>query len=114
MENIIKVFIDDLMVDGDSLDICLNNLTLLLKQYINTNLVINWEKCHLIVNQDIVLEHVILERRIEIDKSKINFIHFLLPLTSVREVQSFLGHIGFYHKFIKDFSNITLPLCSLL
>lgn len=114
MENIIKVFIDDLMVDGDSLDICLNNLTRLLKQCINTNLVINWEKCHLIVNQDIVLEHVILERRIEIDKSKINFIHFLLPLTSVREVQSFLGHIGFYHKFIKDFSNITLPLCSLL
>ncbi|KAH9734147.1 hypothetical protein KPL71_017278 [Citrus sinensis] len=58
--------------------------------------------------------HVISERGIEVDKSKIDLIRSLPPPTSVREVRSFLGHAGFYHRFIKDFSKITLPLCNLL
>ena len=66
------------------------------------------------VNQGIVLGHVISERGIEINKSKIDFIRSLPPPTSVREVRSFISHVGFYHRFIKDFSKIALPLCNLL
>ncbi|XP_052291919.1 uncharacterized protein LOC127900755 [Citrus sinensis] len=62
----------------------------------------------------IVLGHVIFESGIEVDKSKINLIRSLPPPTSVREVRSFLGHAGFYRRFIKDFSKIALPLCNLL
>ncbi|XP_024042755.1 uncharacterized protein LOC112099572 [Citrus clementina] len=61
-----------------------------------------------------VYGHVISERGIEVDKSKIDLIHSLPPPTSVREVRSFLGHAGFYRRFIKDFSKIALPLCNLL
>ena len=114
MEDIIEVFIDNFTVYGDSFDRCLDNLTLVLKRCIDTNLVFNWEKCHFMVNQSIVLGHVISKRGIEVNKSKIDLIRFLSPPTSVREVRSFLSYVGFYRRFIKDFSKISLPLCNLL
>ncbi|XP_062113938.1 uncharacterized protein LOC133824940 [Humulus lupulus] len=101
-------------VYGDSFDRCLHNLTLVLQQCIETNLVLNWEKCHFMVNQGIVLGHVISVKGIEFDKAKIDLIHSLPSPTSVKEVRSFLGHAGFYRRFIKDFPKISTPLCNLL
>ena len=48
------------------------------------------------------------------DKSKIATIQTLTPLTTMRGIRSFLGHAGFYRRFIKDFSKIAKPLCKLL
>ena len=68
-----------------------------------TNLVLNWEKCHFMVKEGIVLGHQILARGIEVDKAKIETIEKLPPPSSLKGIRSFLGHIGFYRIFIKDF-----------
>ena len=75
---------------------------------------LNWEKCHFIVKEGIVLGHKISEKGIEVDKAKIDVMVGLPPPKTVKDIRSFLGHAGFYRRFIKDFSMITRPLTRLL
>ena len=62
VKNIIEVFMDDFSVYGDSFGRCLENLALVRKRCMETNLVLNWEKCHFMVEQGVVLGHVISSR----------------------------------------------------
>ncbi|XP_058733056.1 uncharacterized protein LOC131604643 [Vicia villosa] len=114
IDNIMEVFMDDFSVCGEDFEGCLSNLEKVLDRCVQVNLVLNWEKCHFMVKQGIVLGHVVSERGIEVDKAKIKVIENLQPPKTVREIQSFLGHAGFYRRFIKDFSKISKPLTSLL
>ena len=66
------------------------------------------------VKEGIVLGHVISKKRIEVDKAKVDLIANLSPPKSVKEICSFLGHAGFYRRFIKNFSKIVRPLINLL
>lgn len=114
LESCIEVFKDDFTVYGSSFDTCLDNLDKVLHRCIETNLVLNYEKCHFMVEQGIVLGHVISNKGIEVDPAKIDVIsHFPCP-SCVREVRSFLGHAGFYRRFFQDFSKRALPLSNLL
>ena len=65
---------DDIKVYGESFDECLVHLETVLHRFTEKNLVLNWEKYHFMVNQGIVLGHIISERGIEVDKAKVELI----------------------------------------
>jgi len=79
------LFMDDFSVYGSSFEECLHHLTLVLVQCKEKNLVLNWEKCHLMVKQGIVLGHVISHRGIEVDKAKIDLISNLPPPRTLKD-----------------------------
>ncbi|GKD12843.1 reverse transcriptase domain-containing protein [Tanacetum coccineum] len=84
IEDSMEVFMDDFSVFGNSFDHCLKNLEKMLKGCEETNLVLNWEKCHFMVKEGIFLSHKVS------------------------------GHVGFYRRFIKDFSQVARPITQLL
>ena len=114
LEKSIEVFMDDFSVFGKSYDQCLSHLDDALKRCTEINLILNWEKCHFMVTEGIVLGHKINGKGIQVDQAKIEVIEKLPPPVNVKGVRSFLGHAGFYRRFIKDFSKIVKPLCNLL
>ena len=66
------------------------------------------------VTEGIVLGHKISAAGLEVNQAKVAIIKTLLPPTTVKGIRSFLGHDGFYRRFIKDFLKISRPLCRLL
>nr|CAN76511.1 hypothetical protein VITISV_022253 [Vitis vinifera] len=114
VERIMEVFMDDITVYGGTFEECLVNLEAVLHRCIEKDLVLNWEKCHFMVHQGIVLDHIISEKGIEVDKAKVELIVKLPSPTTVKGVRQFLGHAGFYRRFIKGFSSLSKPLCELL
>ncbi|XP_070044884.1 uncharacterized protein [Nicotiana tomentosiformis] len=84
------------------------------QRYEEMNLVLNWEKCHFMVREGIVLGHKVSKNGLQVDKAKVEVIEKLPPPTSVKGIHSFLDHACCYRRFIKDFLKISSPLCRLL
>nr|GEY53811.1 reverse transcriptase domain-containing protein [Tanacetum cinerariifolium] len=114
VEMTMEVLMDDFSVFGNSFDNCLSRLDKMLQRCEDTNLSLNWEKSHFMVKEGIVLGHKISRNGIEVDKAKFDVIANLPHPTTVKGIRSFLGHIGFYRRFIHNFSKIFRPMTHLL
>ncbi|GKB99448.1 reverse transcriptase domain-containing protein [Tanacetum coccineum] len=111
----VEVFMEDFSVFGNSFDKCLNNLDKMLHRCKDAHLILNWEKCHFMVTEGVVLGHKVSKAGLKVDKTKIDIIFKLPPpLTNIKGIRSFLRHAGFYRRFIKDYSKIARPLTKLL
>jgi hypothetical protein len=108
-EKTMEIFMDDFSVFGNSFDHCLENLTKMLARCEETSLALNWEKCHFMVKEGMVLGHKISKAGLEVDKANVDIISRLPPPCYVCTIRSFLGHPGFYRIFVKDFSKVSRP-----
>ena len=82
-----EVYMDDITIYGGTFGECLDNLETVLNRCIEKNLVLKWEKCPFMVNQGIVLGHVISNKGIEVDKAKVELISKLPSPTNVKAVR---------------------------
>ena len=96
VEEIMEIFMENFSVFGFSFDKYLHNLALVLRRCQETNLVLNWEKCHFMVQSGVVLGHRVSSEGIEVDRAKIVAIDKLPPPKNVKGIRSFLRHVCFY------------------
>ncbi|GJX82652.1 DNA-directed DNA polymerase [Tanacetum coccineum] len=89
IEESVEVFMDDFYVFGNSFDKCLNNLDKMLQRCKDAHLVLNWEKCHFMVKEGIVLRHKVSGVGLEFDKAKIDVILKLPPLPISKVLEDF-------------------------
>nr|GEV04275.1 reverse transcriptase domain-containing protein [Tanacetum cinerariifolium] len=114
IEKTMEIFMDDFSVFGDSFSSCLSHLDTMLQRCEDTNLVLNWEKCHFMVKEGIDLGYKISKNGLEVDRAKVDVIAKLPHPTTVKGVRSFLRHAGFDRRFIQGFSKIARPMTHLL
>jgi hypothetical protein len=91
IEEIMEVFMDDFSIYGKTFDHCLENLDKVLQICQEKDSVLNWEKYRFMVQEDIVLGHLMTEREIEVDRAKIEVIEKLPPPVNVKGIRSILG-----------------------
>ena len=96
----LKVFMDDFSIFRDDFDSYLAHLTKILEVCVRKRLVLSWEKSYFMVREGVVLRHLVSGKGLEVDNAKIEVIQNLLLPTTLQDLGSFLGHVGFYRKFI--------------
>ncbi|RDX78727.1 Retrovirus-related Pol polyprotein, partial [Mucuna pruriens] len=90
LEERMEVFMDDFTIYVESCDACMENLSWVLTRCIETNLVLNFQKCHFMLTEGIMVGHLISSRGIKVDKAKVDVITSLSNPASMRDVRSFL------------------------
>lgn len=107
------VYLDDIIVFGQSWEEHNHNLEQVLIRLKKANLTAKPSKCIFGVKQIHFLGHVIGQDGIRMDPKKVSAIYDLPQPQNVRDVQSFLGAASYYRKFVKDFAKIAEPLSRL-
>ena len=91
-----EVFMDDFSDFGSDFESCLAHLTKILEVCVRKRLVLSWEKSHFMVREGVVLGHIVSVKSLEVDKAKTEVIQNLPLPSTIKDLRSFLGHVGFY------------------
>lgn len=109
----VAVFLDDILIASETLESHFNDLENVFNCLKQANLKLHPSKCFFLKKEIKFLGYIIDERGLRPDPSKIETVKTYPTPTSRRDVKAFLGLTGFYRRFIKDFSAISLPLFEL-
>jgi hypothetical protein len=110
----VLVYIDDIIIFSKTFEEHLKHLNEVFARLAEANIVLKPSKCKLFQERVVYLGHVISKDGIAIDESKLEPVKNFPTPKNVKSIQKFLGLVGYYRKFIKDFSKIAHPLFQLL
>jgi hypothetical protein len=109
-----EVYMDDFIVHGKHFQEAFTSIEKVLIRCKETNLSLSNEKSNMMLTEGIFLGHHISGSRMRVDPAKIHIITQIRIPSSQKEVQSFLGHDGYYRRFISNFTSLATPLFKLL
>jgi hypothetical protein len=114
LDKFVVVFIDDFLIFSKTKEEHERHLRLALAKLRSNKLYAKFSKCEFWLTEVAFLRYVISTRGVSVDPSKVKDVLNGMPPTTASEIQSFLGLAGYYHRFIKDFSEISKPMMKLL
>jgi hypothetical protein len=114
LDKFVVVFIDDIVIFSKTEEEHEKHLRLVLEKLISNKLYAKFSKYEFWLNEVAFLGHVISTGGVLVDTSKVKDVLNWMPPMNASEIQSFLGLVGYYCQFIKDFSKIATPMMKLL
>jgi hypothetical protein len=113
LDKFVVVFIDDILIYSKNEEEHAKHLWIVLMRFREHQVYAKFSKCTFWLEEIQFLGHVLSTKGIAVDPSKVNILEWKSP-TSVHQVRSFLGLVGYYRRFIPDFSKIVKPITGLL
>lgn len=110
----VEIYTDDLSVFGNSFQESLKSIEKVLIHCQEAHLAFSDKKCRLMCKARVFLGHLVSNKGIQVDQTKIEVILHLIAPKTQREVRRFLGHACYYRRFIENFSRIVTPIFLLL
>ncbi|KAK8941176.1 hypothetical protein KSP39_PZI010028 [Platanthera zijinensis] len=114
LDKFVIVFIDDILIYSKDKEEHAEHLKIVLQTLKNQALYAKFSKCDFWLNEVSFLGHVVTEQGLSVDPTKVEAIMNWPRPTTITEIRSFLGLAGYYRKFVKNFSEIALPLTKLM
>jgi hypothetical protein len=114
LDRFVMVLIDDILIYSKSDNDHEEHLRLVLQKLRDNQLYTKYSKCEFWIDEVPFLGHVISNRGISVDPAKVKEIVAWSIPTTVTEIRSFLGLVGYYQRFIEGFYKIAKPMTSLL
>jgi hypothetical protein len=114
LDRFVVVFIDDILIYSKSDSDHEEHLRLVLQKLRDNQLYAKFSKCEFWIGEVPFLGHIISNGGISVDPVKVKEIMEWRVPTTVTEIRSFLGLVGYYWRFIEGFSKIAKPMTSLL
>jgi hypothetical protein len=114
LDKVVVVFIDDILIYSKNEEEHAEHLRIVLQCLRDHKLYAKFSKCEFLLDSVNFLGHTISEEGISVDPSKVQYVMDWKPPKTVHQIRSFLGLVGYYRRFIPDFSRIAKPMTQLL
>ena len=113
LDQFVVVFVDDILVYSNSKEEHENHLRTVLHALRNHRLDAKFSKCELYLIEVRFLGHVVSASGISVDSEKVEAIRSWERPKSIFEIRNFFGLVGYYRRFIEDFSRLATPMTRL-
>ena len=108
--DIAMAYLDDIIVYAMTVDQMISRMRLVLQRLRAAGLKLKAKKCVLFQTETVYLGHVISSKGVSCDPEKVRAVQEWVAPQTVRQVRSFLGTVGYYRRFIKNYADIARPL----